>query len=329
MTITDRRPDATTDPHGPQGTALGAGLAAAGMCCVGSLVAVSGTIVDAPVFTLQAFRYAVATVLLAAVVRISGRRIPRPRGTEWLWLGAVAASGLVLFNVGVVRASAHAEPAVIGVAVAAVPVLLALVPCLATRSRPAPGLLVGAAVVTIGAVLVEGAGRTDAAGVGWALLVLACEAGFTLFAVPVLGRLGAYGVSLHSVWMATLALAVIGVASDGPAAALHLRPQDLVAALYLAIVVTVLAFLMWYTAVGRLGAGVAGLFTGVVPVSASVIGVALGSAMPGPLVWLGSAVVAAGVALGLGLPGRRTRREASSASAAPQRREYVASETPV
>lgn len=284
---------------GARRTTTGAALAAAGMCCVGSLVAVSGTIVGAPVFTLQAVRYAIATVLLATVVRISGRAVPRPRGTEWLWLAAVAGSGLVLFNVGVVRASAHAEPAVIGVAVAAVPVLLALIPCLVTRTRPAPALVAGAVVVTAGAALVEGAGRTDAAGIGWALLVLACEAGFTLFAVPVLGRLGPHGVSLHSVWMATLALTVIGIATEGPTAAFHLRPDDLLAALHLAVVVTVLAFLMWYTAVGRLGAGRAGLFTGVVPISAAAIGVALGGAVPGPLVWLGTAVVATGVALGL------------------------------
>lgn len=297
----DRQAHAEVDTQAPRarGTAVGAALATAGMCCVGSLVAVSGTIVDAPIFTLQAVRYAVAAVLLAAVVRASGRPVPRPRGTEWLWLAAVAGSGLVLFNVGVVRASAHAEPAVIGVAVAAVPVLLALVPCLVMRTRPAPTLLAGAAVVTVGAALVEGTGRTDAAGVGWALLVLVCEAGFTLFAMPVLGRLGAHGVSLHSVWMAAAALAVIGIATEGPTAALHLRPDDLLAALHLALVVTTLAFLMWYTAVGRLGAGRAGLFTGVVPISAAAIGVVVDGAVPGPLVWLGTAVVAVGVALGL------------------------------
>ena len=101
-------------------------LAAAAMTCVGSSVAVSTAIVDAPLFTVQAVRYAFAAVLLAVVARATGRRLPRPRGREWGWLCGVALTGLVLFNVGVVRGVAHAEPAVIGVAVAAVPLVLAV-----------------------------------------------------------------------------------------------------------------------------------------------------------------------------------------------------------
>ena len=293
-------PTTSRAPAGPRtATATGAVLAALGMVCVGSSVAVSRTIVDAPLLTLQAVRYAVAAVVLLAVLRISGRRVPRPRGADWLWLAGVAGTGLVLFNVAVVRGVDHAEPAVIGVAVAAVPVLLALVPHLVARTRPAPPVVAGAVVVTAGAALVEGAGRSDLAGLGYAALVLACEAGFTLLALPVLGRLGPHGVSLHSVWMAAAALAVLGVTTEGPTAVSRLHVADLLAALHLAVVVTALAFVMWYSAVGRLGAGRAGLFTGIVPVSAAALGVALGGAVPGPLVWLGTAVVASGVALGL------------------------------
>lgn len=274
-------------------------LAALAMACVGSSVAVSTTIVDAPLFTLQAVRYAFAAALMLAVGLLSGRDLPRPRGREWGWLAAVAGSGLVLFNVGIVRGVAHAEPAVIGVAVAAVPVALAVGGPLAAGRRPTPALLAGAVVVTAGAVLVQGGGRTDLVGVGWALVVLACEIGFTLFAVPVLGRLGPWAVSLHAVWMAAAGLAVLGVVVEGPAAALTLDTGDLLAAGYLAVVVTAVAFLLWYSAVRRIGAGRAGLFTGVVPVAAAVGGVLLGGPVPGPPVWLGAAVVAAGVVVGL------------------------------
>lgn len=274
-------------------------LAALAMACVGSSVAVSTTIVDAPLFTLQAVRYAFAAALMLAVGLLTGRDLPRPRGREWGWLAAVAGSGLVLFNVGIVRGVAHAEPAVIGVAVAAVPVALAVGGPLAAGRRPAPALVAGAVVVTAGAVLVQGGGRTDLVGVGWALVVLACEIGFTLFAVPVLGRLGPWAVSLHAVWMAAAGLAVLGVVVEGPAAALTLDTGDLLAAAYLAVVVTAVAFLLWYSAVRRIGAGRAGLFTGVVPVAAAVGGVLLGGPVPGWPVWLGTAVVAAGVVVGL------------------------------
>lgn len=273
-------------------------LAAAGMACVGSSVAVSTAVVDAPLFTVQAVRYVLAAAVLLVLARVTGRPLPRPRGAEWAWLAGIAATGLVLFNVGVVRGVAHAEPAVIGVAIATVPLVLAVVGPLAAGSRPAPAVVAAALVVSVGAALVQGGGRTDGAGIGWALLVLATECAFTLLAVPVLGRLGAWAVSLHTTWLGALGLAVLGLTVEGPAAVLALRADDLLAALHLALVVTALAFVLWYTAVGRLGAGRAGLFTGVVPVSAAVGGVLLGGPAPGAVVWAGTAVVALGLVLG-------------------------------
>ena len=117
----------------------------------------------------------------------------------------------MLFNVALVRGAEHAEPAVFGVAIAGVPLVLAL-----AGGRPRRAVVLGAAVVTAGAALVEGGGRTDLAGLGWAALVLACEVGFTLLAVPVLGRLGPWGVAVHSCWIAVVLLAAIGWVDGGP-----------------------------------------------------------------------------------------------------------------
>jgi drug/metabolite transporter (DMT)-like permease len=295
----------------------GALLAAAAMTCVGSSVAVSQALTTAPLFTVQALRYALAAVLLLVLARASGRRVPRPRGREWAWLAGVAGTGLVLFNVAIVRGVAHAEPAVIAVAVAAVPLVLAVAGPLAARARPAAAVVAGAGVVSVGAALVAGAGRADAAGTGWAAVVLACEVAFTLLAVPVLGRLGPWGVSLHAVWLAAVALAVLGVVVEGPAAVTTLDAADLLAAAHLAVVVTALAFLLWYTAVSRLGADRAGLFTGVAPVAAAVGGMLLGGPVPAPAVWAGMALVAAGLAAAL----RRTAgRPAAAALRQPLRR---------
>jgi len=196
----------------PAGSGTGAALPGAlAMIFVGGSVAVSGLLADAALATTQAVRYAVACLLLVVLARLTGRRLVRPRGAEWPWLLGVAVAGLVLFNVALVRGAAHAEPAVLGVAVACVPVVLALVgPALEGR-RPSPVLLAAGAVVTCGAVLVQGLGRADAVGLGWALVVLACEAAFTLLAVPVLGRHGPWGVSVHATWLAAVVFAAPGV----------------------------------------------------------------------------------------------------------------------
>jgi drug/metabolite transporter (DMT)-like permease len=276
---------------------LAAGSAA--MTCVGGSVAVSAVLTDAPLFTTQALRYALACLLLLVFARISHVPLLRPRGAEWLWLAGIAATGLVLFNVALVQGARHAEPAVLGVAVACVPVLLAAIGPVLEGRGPSPAVLAGAVVVTVGAALVQGLGRSDAAGLAWAAVAFACEAAFTLLAVPVLVRHGPIGVSVHTVWLAAAMLAVLGPIHEGPTAVTRLRTPDLLAGIYLAVAVTALAFVLWYACVSRLGAGRAGLLTGIAPIAAAMAGVALGGPAPRPLVWIGIAVVALGLAVGL------------------------------
>ncbi|MEU1538787.1 EamA family transporter [Actinacidiphila glaucinigra] len=270
-----------------------------GMALVGSSVTVSRTLVDAPLFTPQAVRYAIATVILLVVVRLVGTRLVWPRGREWLWLAGIAVTGLLLFNVAVIRGVEHAEPAAVAVAVACVPVVLAVVGPALERRRPSRRLLLAAPVVVTGAVLVEGTGRTDAVGVAWAALALACEAAFTLLAVPVLRRHSPWGVSVHAMWMAAALLAVLAVASEGPSAVEELSGVEWAAIGYLALMVTAVAFVLWYSTVRAVGSGRAGLLSGIAPLAAAAVGSIFGSGMPSPSVWLGITVLILGLVLGL------------------------------
>lgn len=277
-------------------------FAVTAMVLVGSSVAVSGVLATAPLCTAQAVRYAAAAAILLAIARIRHVPVARPRGAEWLWLAGVSASGLVLFNIAIVRGVAHAQPAMIAVAVACVPVLLGVFGPLLQRQRPRRRIVLAAVVVTGGAVLVEGAGHADALGAVWAAVALVCEAGFTLLAVPVLGRHGAWGVSVHTTWMGAVIFGVVGLITEGPSAAARLTEPDLLAVFYLALLVTVVAFLVWYSAVSVLGPARAGLITGVAPVSAALSGLAVGTRAPNFPMWLGIAVVACGLVLGLRPP---------------------------
>ena len=283
------------------GVAAGAGA----MVCVGGSVAVSSVLTTAPVFTAEALRYAMACLILLALARLTGskgrqgRRLAMPRGAEWLWLTGIAATGLVLFNIALVAGSRHAEPAVLGVGVACVPSLLALIGPLLEGSRPRLALVAAALVVTCGAALVQGTGRADGVGVAWAVVVFGCEAAFTLLAIPVLGRHGPWGVSVHTTWLAAVIFAGIGLAHEGPAAAVRLGREDWLAVAYLGAAVTAAAFVMWYSSVRRLGASRAGLLAGLAPVAAAAAGVLLGGPAPRPQVWAGIAVVGTGLALGL------------------------------
>ncbi len=298
----------------PAAGAAGITAGALGMVFVGGSVAISALLAGAVLFTAQAVRYSLACLLLLGFGRLLGKRVMAPRGAEWAWLLAVAVAGLVIFNIALVNGSQHAEPAVLSVAVACVPVILAIAGPLLERRRPSRVALAAALAVTCGAALVQGAGRSDCIGVAWAVTVLCCETGFTLFAVPVLTRHGPWGVSVHTTWLAAGIFAALGVVHEGPTAVMRLRLHDLLAVAYLAVGVTAIAFVLWYSSVGRLGAGRAGLLTGVAPIAAAATGVALGAPAPRPLVWVGIAVVGCGLALGLPAGPHREGREGRSFS---------------
>lgn len=287
----------TIQASGVQASGIASGAGA--MVCVGGSVAVSGVLVSAPFYSAEGARYVVACALLIGFARLTRRRLVLPCGAEWLWLCGVACTGLLAFNVALVQGSRHAEPAVLGVAVASVPSLLAVLGPLIEGTRPRPRAVGAAVVVTAGAGLVQGLGRTDAVGVGYAIVVFGSECAFTLLAVPVLGRHGPVGVSVHATWLAGVMFTAIGLVREGPAALAHLDVREWLATGYLAVAVTAVAFVLWYTCVGRIGASRAGLLTGVAPVAAGMAGVLLGGPAPQPLVWTGIAVVALGLAIGL------------------------------
>nr|BFE71674.1 hypothetical protein GCM10020092_049750 [Actinoplanes digitatis] len=186
------------------------------------------------------------------------------------------------------------------------PLLLAAAGPVLEGHGPRRPVLAGALVVTLGAALVQGLGRTDGTGVAWAAVAFGCEAAFTLLAVPVLGRHGPVGVSVHTTWLAVAMLAVLGPLHEGPAAITRLSRTDLLAGAYLAVAVTAVAFVLWYACVSRIGAGRAGLLTGIAPIAAALAGVALGGPAPRAGVWMGIAVVSAGLVIGLhGTPAPR------------------------
>ena len=183
---------------------------ATAMVCVGGSVAVSSVLAGAPVFTAEAVRYGVACLLLVALARLAGHRLNRPHGAEWLWLSGIAVTGLVVFNLALVEGSRHAEPAVLGVAVACVPVLLAVIGPLLEGSRPRSSLLAAALVVTCGPGWYRGlAAPMPSAWPGppWSS---AARPPSPCWPYRSWAWHGPWGVSVHATWLATVMFAVLG-----------------------------------------------------------------------------------------------------------------------
>lgn len=279
--------------------------AALGITAVGAGIAVSSWLTDYPVLTAQAARYALAAVILGVVAHRRGRREPRVGLRDWARIWVVAGTGMALFNVAVVRAVATGEPAVVATVVGCAPVLFALAVPALERRRPTLPVLAGACLAAAGAAAVEGFGMADAAALAWSAVALACEVGFTVVAEPVLRTISPLGLSLRACAVAAVLLAVASATIGGPGAMAAPSARELAAIGYLAVVSTAVAFLLWYSAVRRLGAETAGLLCGLMPVAAALVGAAVTAA---PLRWqilAGTLLVAGG--LGLAIPRSRPR----------------------
>jgi drug/metabolite transporter (DMT)-like permease len=271
---------------------LGAGLA-------GSSVAVNTVLRDYPALPGQAVRYAIGALTLVLWARVRGQRLPRPDRRDLLQLTLLAATGLAGFNLFVLAALDHAEPAAIGVIVGGVPVVIALVGPLVRGTRPAATTIAAAVVVTVGAAIVQGGGRLSVTGLLLAGGALGCEVAFTLLALPVIPRLGPLGVSTGASALAAGMLAVGAPLVHGRDALTMPTAGQAAAIVALGVVVTAVAFVAWYSSVDAVGAVRTGLFAGLVPVGTLVTAMLIDRRLPSLAGAAGTLVVAAGITLGV------------------------------
>lgn len=278
-------------------------LAALACVLVGASFTAGGALVDYPHAGGQAVRYGSACLLLAVLARRDApRRLRALSVRQWALAAAVAAVGMVGFNLSVLAAERSAEPAVPGVLVGCAPVVVAVLVPLASGRRPSAVVTAGALLVASGAFAVQGWGGTDAAGLGWSVAALGGEVGFALLAAPLVRPLGPPLLSACVCGLAAVEAGVLAVAFDGGAALRTPTGAETLALAWQSVIATVIGFVCWYAGLQRIGTERATLCSGLIPVSAAVTAplVSVGTFGPGQL--LGSALVATGVALGSAAP---------------------------
>jgi drug/metabolite transporter (DMT)-like permease len=280
--------------------------AAVAISFVGAGVAVSHHLTDYPVLSAQGFRYAAGAGLLYLVMRTGRVREQRLAPGSWGRLLLLALTGMMLFNVAVVRAVSTGEPAVVGTIVGLAPVGVALSVPLLERRRPETVLVAGALLAAMGAVVVEGFGHADLPALVWSGIALGCEIAFTVVAAPLLRVLTPIGLSMRACALAAAALLVSALVVDGRAGFAWPGTSEAVAITYLAVASTAVAFALWYRAMARLGPERTALFCGLMPVSAALVGAVVTTAPLQAGTLLGALLAGAGLVVGLG-GGRRRR----------------------
>jgi drug/metabolite transporter (DMT)-like permease len=283
------------------------------MFAVGTLAAVSAAVATYPVYGGQAMRYTLAAVVLFTVMAMRGDRIIRLTRRETLYLLALAATGLVAFNVCVIEGARNASAALVGTIVGSVPVILAIIGPLAQRRRPSGQVLIGAFIVVAGATIATGLGTGNVKGIAYSIGALACEVCFSMLAIPLLPKLGALRVSAYAAASSVPIFLGLGLATSGAAFVRVPSVGEASGLVYLAVVVSAGAFLLWYTALPILGAERAGLFAGVLPIGAIITAALLGQGLPTLAETAGAAIVIAGVLVGVSTPRRLDLRPVAEA----------------
>lgn len=266
---------------------IGVAAGATAASIVGASVPVTGMLEGYPVLTGQAMRYALGAVVLLLVAR----RLPMPSWRDIPPLLGVVASGMLGFNALLIAAQQYAEPGFVAAVMGGSPVALALL----SRQRTVSAV-VGAVVVAAGIVLLSGGGSWHGPGLVLALLTMVGEVCFTLFAVGVVRRLGVLGVATWTCLLATVIGAVVGTFVGGWQVP---NTRQTFALVLLAVVVTALAFGLWYFAVNRLGSDRAGVLIGLMPVSGLATSVLLGLQELTLVSVVGVTTVALGCVIGL------------------------------
>jgi drug/metabolite transporter (DMT)-like permease len=276
---------------------------ASAMFIVGTSVVASKIVVDTlPIFTGSAIRFLIAAVILLAIVGRAGG-IPRLPARLHLIIALQALAGIVLFNALLMLGLDLTTAIASGIITSTTPAVIAMM-SLALGDRLRLIGWIGVTLAVLGVVIVNLFGTADAGSATrpllGATLVFLAVVGEALYTV--LGKIAA--PALKPVPMATL-VTVYGFILFLPFAATdiaELHPSDVplkgwLAIVYLALIVTVVAFALWFHGLQHVPASTAGAFTGMIPVGTIVATAIFLDEPVQPLHLAGMAVVIAGIVL--------------------------------
>jgi len=270
------------------------------LCFGGTWVAGAVAVDAAPPFTIAAMRFGVASILLYAWARLSGRELsPLSRG-DWpmvIGLGLTAVAGYNwLFLTGLTLAPAS-DGAIIVPGLA--PVFTAVLAGLLLRERLGGRGLVGLGVAAIGLYLVVSpSGATDQQRLlGDALFVAgaALWGVYSVLARVASRRFNAVSATLYGTALGTLVLLPPAILEGGAGRLAAAPPEALIGIAYLAVFGTVAAFVLLNLGVARIGAARASAFALLVPVVGVLSSVLVLKETLGPLTLIGGVVVIVGL----------------------------------
>jgi drug/metabolite transporter (DMT)-like permease len=251
------------------------------MALVGANVAVAKLLAEALPIALIAFlRCLMACAVLWPLAHLHDGRgaLPRPAALRNLALQALF--GTAVYNAGLLAGLRLTGALEAGLVLSTLPAVVALGSAiwlretLPTRGWAAVALAVaGMAAITLARA--DGSGSGSAAGNALVFAGVCGEAIYVLLARRIAGQVPVLTASL---WMQAFSAAVLlpfALPGFGAAGALAASPGLLALLVFHSMTASVLCVVLWYAGMRRVPAGVAGLFTGLLPATAALVAVAV------------------------------------------------------
>ncbi len=289
------------------------------MIIVGSSVA-AGKIMAAemPIFLASALRFALALLLLIPILRLKEGGLPRLSARSWGILALQSLFGSFLFTVFLLYGLRLTTSSAAGIITSATPACIGLIAWIFLKERPGRTEACGILLTVTGVMLVNAAGGSDGQDAGvsplWGnLLVVGAvvfESLFLLLRKAVPERISPLGVSTIISFFGLLWFLPMAVYEAAGTDFALVSAAGWLSTIYYGVVVTVLAYLFWFSGITKVSAAAAGVMTGIMPVSALVLSsLVLGERLT-PAHVGGCACVLAGIALISGVAGLARKREA-------------------
>lgn len=254
---------------------------ATAMAFVGSSV-IAGDVVTGtfPLPLAITLRFSLATLILAPIL-LAREGIPKLGRNDAATVGLQTLLGVVGFNLFLLLGLRYTTAGESGIVLGTTPAVIGLIAFLVLRERLNLSRSVGIALAVCGVAALSFAGDGDGRGpnplLGNALVfgTVVCEALFSI-----LGKMAT--ARLRALTIATL-VSLLGALSFLPFALYTAVDFDFgavdgnawMALVYYAVGATVLPYLLWYHGLPHVPAGVAGVFTGIIPLSAVALAVVL------------------------------------------------------
>jgi drug/metabolite transporter (DMT)-like permease len=265
---------------------------------------VKSAFAEVPPFAFNGLRLAVASLLFLVILAVDARRSPAARTrilADWRAVAAIAVVGhalyQLLFIAGLARTSAANSALIIG----CTPVFVALLTAALGHERVPARRWAGVALSATGIYLVVGHGAAMTHdSLGGDLLMLAavfCWSLATILLGPVLTRHAPLTVTGYSMALGTVLYLPFAWRDLAGVDWSRVSSHAWLALLYSACLALCVAYVIWYTAVQRLGNTRTAVYSNMVPVVAMVVAaVGFGE----PVGWLkiaGAAAILVGVAV--------------------------------